>query len=102
MMALVRLFLPSTKPLLKRTGKQSKKAIIAWRQLRKAERALRSCAGPWRWTAAIQVSKPVTALQEEAVSYQVRKSSLSCQALPISGKVWAKVARAASSPAERF
>src|SRR5260370_29118196 len=28
-------------------------------------------------SAAIQVSKPVTALQEEAVSYQVRKSSRS-------------------------
>src|SRR5216683_1705580 len=99
MMALVRLFFPSTKPLLKRVGRKSKNARISRRQLRKADKALRSSAGPWLLTRVIQASKPLAAVEASAVSYQERRSSLSCQALPISGNRRAKFALLTLGPA---
>src|SRR6266851_6526899 len=101
MRALVRLFLPSTKPLERRVGRKSKNARISRRQLRKADKALRNSLGPWRLTAAIHLSKPVAAVAAEASAYQVRKASLSSHALPISGKADAKVALLCSSSADR-
>ena len=89
-MALVRLFLPSTNPLLKRVGRKSKNARISRRQVQKADKALRSSAGPSPLTQAIQTSKPLAAVAAEAVAYQERKPSLSCQALAISGNARAK------------
>src|SRR5260370_40835201 len=101
MVALVRLFLPYTKPLLQRVGKKSKKASISWRQSRKADKAVRNSAGPSRLTQAIHPSNSAAAVATEAVAYQVRKASLRCQATAISGKARAKVARVCSSSAER-
>src|SRR5229473_7177702 len=97
MMALVRLFLPSTKPLLKRVGRKSKKARISCRQLRKADKAVRISLGPCPLTLAIQRSKSRAAVEAEVVAYQVRKASLSCHAMAISGKARAKAARECSS-----
>jgi hypothetical protein len=93
--------LPSTKPFLKRVGKKSKNARISCRQSRKADKALRNAAGPSRLTVAIQASNSVAAVAAEVVAYQVRRSSLSCQATAISGNAWAKVARECSSEASR-
>ena len=87
MRALVRLFLPSTKPLLKRVGRKAKKARISCRQSRKADKAVRSSAGPSPLTRAIHVSSEAAAVEAEAVAYQVRKASLSCQAAAISGNL---------------
>src|SRR5215469_8106348 len=75
MRVLVRLFLPSTKPLERRVGRKSKKARIFRRQVRKADKALRSSLGPSRLTVAIQASKSASSVVEEAVAYQVRKAS---------------------------
>src|SRR5579884_4090592 len=99
--ALVRVFLPSTKPLVRRVGRKSKKARISRRQLRKADKALRNSLGPSALTVAIQLSNCAAAVAAEAVAYQVRKASLSCQAAAISGKAAAKLDRLCSSSAER-
>ncbi len=95
-MALVRLFLPSTKPLEMRVGRNWKKARISCLQFLKAESVLRKCSGPNVWTCSIQASSSCAAVSAVAVAYQARNASLSCHACssrgscsPIRARSWA-------------
>jgi hypothetical protein len=89
------------KAITQANGQEIKERQISCRQSRKADKALRSSAGPSRLTVAIQASNSMAAVVAVVVAYQVRKASLRCQASAISGKAAAKVARACSSSAVR-